>query len=207
MLKRIHNKLGTAGLVVAVVALVAAVAGTALAAGGLTKQQEKQVKKIAKQYAGKPGAPGAKGDAGAVGPQGPKGDQGSQGPEGKQGVQGIPGPTELTLPPGKTESGAMSFIGKGELHYWVNISYPLQIGPNFDLATSGGDPEHCVGTAADPEPKPGFICLYFEVKENANRNGNEFRPDPASGVIVEFDPSELAEEASMRGTWAVTERE
>ncbi|HET9153364.1 MAG TPA: hypothetical protein VFN85_04545 [Solirubrobacterales bacterium] len=109
MFKRIHNRLGTAGLVVAVVALVAAVAGTAFAAGGLTKKQEKQVIKIAKKYAGKNGKKGATGPAGPAGPQGPKGDKGPQGPKGDQGPQGPKGDTGGEGPKGDTgEAGICS---------------------------------------------------------------------------------------------------
>jgi len=80
-----HNKLGTAGLIVAVVALVAALTGAAFAAGGLTGKQEKQVKKIAKKFAGKPGpagpagTPGAKGDPGTPGSNGTNGTNGTNG--------------------------------------------------------------------------------------------------------------------------------
>jgi hypothetical protein len=88
MFSKLHNRIGTAGLVVAIVALVAALGGAAWAAGGLTKQQEKQVKKIAQKYAGKPGVQGPKGDAGAQGSQGPKGDTGAPGPPGSPGVSG-----------------------------------------------------------------------------------------------------------------------
>lgn len=85
---RMHDKLGTAGLLVAIVALVAALAGTALAAGGLTKKQEKQVTKIAKKYAGKPGAQGPQGPQGPAGPAGAKGDNGAPGTPGTPGVAG-----------------------------------------------------------------------------------------------------------------------
>ncbi len=94
MLSRVHNKLGTAGLVVAIVALVAALTGAAFAAGGLTKQQEKQVKKIAKKFAGKNGKNGAQGPAGPQGPKGDtgaKGDTGPAGAPGKDGEDGAPG--------------------------------------------------------------------------------------------------------------------
>jgi len=74
MFGRIHEKLGTAGLVVAIVALVAALAGSAYAAGGgLNSQQKKEVKKIAKQYAGEAGPAGPQGHAGANGTNGADG--------------------------------------------------------------------------------------------------------------------------------------
>ena len=58
MIERIHQKLGTAGFVIAIVALIAALGGTALAAAKLNGTQKKEVEKIAKKYAGKPGAAG-----------------------------------------------------------------------------------------------------------------------------------------------------
>jgi hypothetical protein len=83
MLSRIHNKLGTAGLVVAVVALVAALTGAAFAANAkLSPQQKKEVKKIAKKYAGKQGP---------VGPQGPQGLPGVPGTPGQNGTNGTNG--------------------------------------------------------------------------------------------------------------------
>lgn len=87
MLRRFHDRFGTAGLVVALVALVVALSGTALAAkGSLTGKQKKEVEKIAKKFAGKPGAAGAQGPAGPSGPAGPKGDTGAAGDAGAAGV-------------------------------------------------------------------------------------------------------------------------
>jgi len=88
MLSQIHDRLGTAGLIVAVVALVVALAGTAIAAAGLNSTQKKEVKKIAQKFAGKPGATGATGPAGAPGP---KGDTGAAGKDGTNGTPGAPG--------------------------------------------------------------------------------------------------------------------
>lgn len=89
MFQRIHEKLGTAGFVIAIVALIAALSGGAYAAsGGLSGKQKKEVEKIAKKYAGKPGANGSNGTNGSSGAKGDKGDQGSQG---AQGAQGSPG--------------------------------------------------------------------------------------------------------------------
>ena len=89
MISRIHNKLGTAGLVVAIVALVVALTGAAIAASpALNGKQKKEVKNIAKQYAGKPGAQGPQGPAG---PQGAKGDTGAAGKDGTNGTNGTNG--------------------------------------------------------------------------------------------------------------------
>ena len=84
----LHERFGTAGLVIAVIALIAALAGTAIAAGGLTGKQKKEVTKIAKKYAGKNGAPGAQGPAGPAGPAGANGKDGAQGAPGQDGTAG-----------------------------------------------------------------------------------------------------------------------
>ena len=209
MLKRIHDKLGTAGLVIAVVALVAALAGTAFAAGGLTKKQEKQVVKIAKKYAGKPGA---KGDPGAPGAQGPKGDpgpKGEPGPKGDRGEQGLegevgpPGPTETELPPGKTMTGVWSFIGSGQEEYWANISFPLRLPAGIQ---KGEDPSQCPGSAASPEAARGFYCIYPSAETNVFPNGSEYQPDSTSGLILGYQAINEANLAFARGSWAATAR-
>jgi len=145
MFERIHNKLGTPGLVVACIALVLALTTGAYAAGGgLTGKQKKEVKKIAQQYAGKPGAPGA---PGAAGPQGPKGepgaagDPGTDGKQGPKGDQGEPGEAGACsnanpickLPPGATVTGNWAFYvpahatgSSGDPVATVTLDYPLQ---------------------------------------------------------------------------------
>jgi hypothetical protein len=100
MLSRVHNKLGTAGLVVAIVALVAALTGAAFAAGGLTGHEKKEVKKIAKKFAGKNGTTGATGPVGPKGDQGPKGDAGAKGDQGLKGEKGDRGDQGATGEPG-----------------------------------------------------------------------------------------------------------
>jgi len=83
MFSRLHNRLGTAGLVVAVVALVAALAGTAFAATKLNGTQKKEVEKIAKKFAGKNGTNGAPGANGKDGTNGAAGTPGTPGAAGK----------------------------------------------------------------------------------------------------------------------------
>lgn len=88
-LSGIHQKLGTAGFVIAIVALVASLGGGAYAASnGLNGKQKKEVKSIAKQFAGKNGAAGATGPAG---PQGPAGQNGAAGKDGAPGSAGAAG--------------------------------------------------------------------------------------------------------------------
>jgi hypothetical protein len=78
-----HERLGTAGFVLAVFALILALAGGAYAAGGgLSGKQKKEVTKIAKKYAGKPGAPGTNGANGKDGAPGAPGKDGAPGANG-----------------------------------------------------------------------------------------------------------------------------
>ena len=219
MLKRMHNKLGTAGLLVAVVALVAAVAGTAFAAGGLTKKQEKQVVKIAKKYAGKKGA---KGDPGPAGAQGPKGDQGAKGDAGPKGDQGLKGdegergpagPTETELPPGKTLTGFWDFQSNLQEHAFVSISFPLrypdasETNPVFHwIGVGESSTTECPGNAQNPKAAPGNLCMYGQNITDMFRNFPEaVAPfvNTALGWRVEFASNEDSKGYGY-GSWAVT---
>lgn len=94
MFSKLHERLGTAGLVVAVIALVAALTGTAIAAKSLTKPQ---VVKIAQREAKKfPGPTGPAGPQGSKGDKGDKGDTGSAGSPGAQGATGATGAAGAT---------------------------------------------------------------------------------------------------------------
>lgn len=155
MFSRIHNKLGTAGLVIAIVALVAALAGTAFAAlPGLNAKQKKEVKKIAKKLVkagpqGPQGATGAQGASGAAGHNGTNGAPGEKGDQGERGEAGACSDTnpECVLPPGALSTGTWSFRQRGfkEIETevegvkhtyltglpvaWTNISFPLAVIP------------------------------------------------------------------------------
>jgi hypothetical protein len=175
MFSRIHNKLGTAGLIVAVVALIAALAGTAFGAlPGLNGKQKKEVKKIAKKLvkAGPQGPQGAPGPAGAQGAAGAKGSDGAAGKEGPPGPPGEPGVCSISnpkcvLPPGATLTGTWSFFNRGlqqletevggETKSYlvgvprvlVHISFPLRINPAPDLFSVA---ENWIGEGQDPTP-------------------------------------------------------
>lgn len=126
MLKRVQNRLGSAGFVIAIIALVAALGGGAYAAGdsgggaatasgtgqkqgesGLSKAEQKQVQAIArreaKRFAGAAGPPGPNGASGLPGSQGlpgttgPKGDKGDPGPQGAKGDLGSEGPRGISV--------------------------------------------------------------------------------------------------------------
>jgi hypothetical protein len=216
--KRVHEKLGTAGFIVAVIALIGAFAGTALAAKDvLSKQEKKQVVKIAKKFAGAPGAAGPQGPAGAQGPKGdagPKGDIGQRGPEGPQGEPGEPGPTETVLPSGQIESGTWSVAGD-TFPQLASISLPLRVPASatdgeFYQRTVGSDPTpECPGTASAPEAAPGKFCIYFEELSGSEYSFASIRlvshpngePD-LGGMILEFSP-EAGQVAVGSGTWIV----
>jgi Collagen triple helix repeat (20 copies) len=202
MFKRIHQKLGTAGFIIAIVALVAAVGGTALAAGGLTKQQEKQVTKIAKKYAGAPGKNGAPGAAGPVGPAGPagaKGDTGAQGPQGVPGTPGAPGaPGTFStgpLPTGQTLTGAWGTSGAGTS--LASISFPISVSPapksiwaletngfTFGVQLKDGSAE-----VIGPHPSPQTVEEAEEAQEayEAVCPGTVSAPEAAGGFLCIYN--------------------
>lgn len=113
MFSKLHERMGTAGLVVAVIALVVALGGTAIAK--LNGGEKKEVKNIAKKYAGKKGATGPagpKGDTGAAGANGTNGTNGKDGAAGATGPTGAKGATGATGPTGATGSaGATGATG------------------------------------------------------------------------------------------------
>lgn len=87
MLLHIHQKLGTAGFVIAILALIAALSGTAVALTGaekkqITKESKKFSKQFSKQFA-KPGPKGEQGSPGAAGLAGAAGKDGAAGTDGK----------------------------------------------------------------------------------------------------------------------------
>lgn len=90
MISKLHERLGTAGFVIAIVALVAALGGTAFAAASLNGKQKKEVENIAKKVA-KTGPQGPAGSAGPAGPAGAKGDKGDTGAQGATGGSGANG--------------------------------------------------------------------------------------------------------------------
>ena len=225
MFRRVHEKLGSAGLIIAVVALVAALTGSAFAATGfkLTKSEQKEVTKIAKKYAGKKGATGPAGAQGPAGAPGAKGDAGAAGAPGKPGPEGSPGatgatgpagPTETVLPFEETSTGVWAFSGKGTgTVQYAAISYPLRVIPapaEFEEPTNmvveNNSTTQCPGTLGDPEAAPGEFCLYVKEIEHASGPSpsiNDVSGDRSSGIVVPF-VIESDVFAWGNGTWAVT---
>ena len=226
MLSRIHQKLGTAGFIIAIVALTAALAGTAIAAlPGLNNKQKKEVKKIASSLIvpGAAGPTGPTGPQGATGATGSTGDAGSPGAPGKDGAPGEEGPvgpagpTETVLPPGATSTGLWSFRGKDVTKEFMTISFPLRVlpAPQFSASTnwiSPGAPAttECPGTYQQPEAAPGQLCVYAKEIIDAGTNATQepveiggFTADETSGLTGAFE-IEAGKEGRGWGSWAVT---
>lgn len=222
MLSRIHNKLGTAGLIVAVVALVAALAGTAFAAAKLNSTQKREVKNIAKKFAGKNGAPGATGPAGPQGPAGPKGDKGDKGEKGERGLQGIPGETGFTktLPTGETETGMWSvgitFSAQPIEIVSLSFNIPLKTAPTglFFVNAAGEEkkvgepgfrtPVNCLGEAKAPKAKPGIVCVYALEESEFSYQPEFLAPFPLTTSGATFGAGDEGAPFYAIGTWAVT---
>lgn len=227
MLSRIHNKLGTAGLVVAIVALVAALGGTAFAAGVFTKKQEKKIIQIAKKYAGKNGATGPTGPQGPAGTNGTNGKDGAPGAPGATGATGAAGPTgktgatgatgvtgptgetgfTTTLPTGKTETGSWEFGPTTGVQFELisgsfNIPLSKVSKKIVKLKEGEGETTDCPGTAMEPKAAAGVICFYTIVEEKKFEvTGFEFKTKAGFQLLVGGTEAE----SLALGTWAVTE--
>ncbi|HET9154320.1 MAG TPA: hypothetical protein VFN85_09425 [Solirubrobacterales bacterium] len=215
MFSRIHQKLGTAGFVIAIVALIVALGGAAYAAlPGLNSKEKKEVKKIAKKFAkqgatGAPGAPGVMGPAGARGDSGAKGDTGAPGAPGETGPEGPSGPTTTKLAPGQTVKGLWQFqfdrrIGPlGPL----TISYPLLVEPapiEVYVPPHGSDP-NCPGTVDDPQANRNYLCIYAKLANGTEPAPSELENKPW-GWQGAWEIKSGEEVALARGSWAATEQ-
>lgn len=199
MLSRMHQKLGTAGLVVSIVALIAALTGAAIAAPKFVTKPEatKIAKKWAKKIpgptgpAGPAGAVGAPGPAGAVGPAGPagpEGKQGIQGIQGKEGPEGEPGPpgedgacseanADCTMPKGSTLQGMWAFgiTQKEQTALFIDISWGLKY--------PGGVPKFVYVNKAGEEKGPNAGA--------GNCPGTNVEPDAAPGYLCVYEMEAL----------------
>ncbi len=212
MFSRIHNKLGSAGLIVAVIALVAAVAGTAFAAAKLNPTQKKEVDKIAKKWAtkipgpaGPKGDPGAKGDTGAagapgkdgangkdgsIGPAGPTGPAGPKGDEGEKGEKGEPWVPDGTLPIGATETGGFATISRNTGFAITAITFNIPLEAELDAAhvqANGVGYPSADETICNEKSEPQKAsCLAALATAKANCPGTGANPDAASGFLCTY---------------------
>lgn len=220
MFSKMHQRFGTAGLIVAVVALVAALAGIAVAAGPkLNSTRKREVTKIAKKFAGKNGAPGAQGSPGPQGPQGNPGEAGAKGaigpagatgPAGAKGATGPTGPSGLTetkLPSGQTLKGLWQFQTIDISEALMTISFPLRVEPPAASHTMGVDAKPtaaCPGNAEEPDAAPGHFCLYTKVIGNTAFPPTDFAADATIGVRYVWSVTDETKMAFAYGSWAVT---
>jgi|SRR4051794_17768553 len=232
MYRRIHDKLGTAGLIVACIALVFAMLGGAYAATsprgktkshpkGLTKAQVLALIKAHPSPAGEKGDQGQKGEPGAKGDPGERGQQGKPGLNGEDGEDGEDGACSVAdpvceLPPGATSTGDWSFVSKGVGSY-LQINFPLRDPgvPEYEILIDKEDPvhikptAHCKGDLDHPEADPGWLCIYVETSGNvSNLDSPNYvvnsTADEHSGWIGEFIPTNPSAEMYAVGSWAVT---
>ncbi len=220
MLSRIHQRLGTAGFVIAIVALIVALGGAAYAAlPGLNSKQKKEVKKIAKKEvkkiakklvkAGPAGPAGAKGDAGATGATGASGPTGAAGPTGAIGPEGPAGPTETRLPPGKTIKGLWQFQVNQSTDKLglLTVSFPLRVEPGPSpvyMAPKAPPTEECPGNEDEPEAKKGFLCLYAKVTVGTENVPVSLSANSTLGFLAKWKLESTADLAFAYGTYAVT---
>ncbi len=221
MFSKIHERLGTAGFVLAIIALVMAMTGAAIAklngpekkevAKIAKKEIKKQIKKLPPGPTGPAGANGKDGAAGPAGPQGPPGPQGSVGPQGIQGIQGIQGEPwvpENTLPEGATLTGVFSspkVINIGEDFYGmmeagdkyvepVSFEIPLAAAPDFVLVPAASGSAY--GTA------PGCPGV---VNKTPEAESGKFCVYRAPGGTLEPNFSTTTISSAGPGTGNVTE--
>jgi hypothetical protein len=141
-MKRIHDKLGTAGLIVACLALALALGGAATAATGsnpLSLAAKQAAKKVRR------GPRGPRGEVGPPGPVGPEGLPGLTGPPGEKGAKGDPGgpgANGFSVVSGEEPAGANCAAGgswfeveeSGEKEYVCNGAGGSGGGSQTDLA-------------------------------------------------------------------------
>ena len=201
MISRIHNKLGTAGLVVAIVALVAALGGAAFAAGvpGLNSKQKKQVKQIAKTEAKKFAKAGPTGPTGPAGPAGAAGPTGPAGTAGADGKAGATGPTGPTGPTGKTGvtgvTGVTGPTGESGACSKENAECVMPSGSTLSGAWSVGQTARGVAFPTDsisfvlkyPGETPPTIVYVPKEEEKENCPGNAAEPAAEPGFLCVYE--------------------
>jgi hypothetical protein len=194
--RSLHDRMGTAGMIVAVVALVVALTGTAFAAAGLNGTQKNEVKAIAKQYAGKrgpKGPKGAKGDPGAQGPQGNAGTNGTNGTNGNNGATGAKGATGEAGAKGATgatgagtagTTGATGATGAGTTGATGATGSPWTAGGTLPVgATETGTWTQVMGSEEEGEALGSESPISFPIPLAANISFLNVKTIPKGGTV------------------------
>jgi hypothetical protein len=211
MFTHIHERLGTAGFIIAVIALIAAMTGGAYAALSASDKKvvKKEAKKFSKQFskqfaepgppgpAGTPGAkgdPGAAGKEGATGKEGKEGKQGLQGKEGKEGKEGPPGPLLEELTSGETLKGFWSGSADGEgTRLLLPISFPFPVLPAPTLIYVEGE----FGVEVDSSGFKGVREGEEAVEEACP--GTPAAPDASPGFVCVYTLNSSEVEKNFEG--------
>jgi hypothetical protein len=145
---------------------------------------------------------------------------GKKGTNGTPGPEGPPGPScneegECLLPTGATQTGNWAMSSQGVLEIFTPISYPLSLNENEEPTThfhyvsteDGVSPETaaaCPGTFQNPEAEPEQLCVYEKFRFNTAAPSALATADETSGLVLQFAPADVEEEADAVGSWAVT---
>jgi len=169
MLRRIHQKLGTAGFIISIVALVAALGGGAYAAKtGLTGKQKKEVQKIVRAESQKWSKKFAK-----PGPQGAAGQNGAAGPAGKDGAAGA--------------NGTNGAPGKGVVLGGASGAECAEGGITVEVEGSGGKHAVCNGEAGPEGPEGALGTAGTTLPSGATETGTwAFGPAAEGSIRVPF---------------------
>lgn len=220
----LHDRFGTAGILIAVIALVAALGGTAVAANNaLTGKEKKQVRNIAKKFAGKRGAKGTPGPAGPLGPQGPAGIAGPAGANGDAGPQGDEGAPGASVFVEEEPAGDNCEVGGQKLSSPVSgISYVCdgKIGEDGEPGEDGesgpeGSPWTMGGTVpsgetlkgswsigqvnADAADEPVYLDISFGIPLAASPTNVHFFPNGSDPLFTTHCPGTVSDPQASPG--------
>lgn len=139
---------------------------------------------------------------------------------GAEGATGPAGPTETTLPPGKTITGNWSFGSSINVFgAFATINFPLKVSPAPKvrwMAEGAAPTEKCPGAVNNPKAAPGNVCIYVSEIKNSDdgkgipngltegASGSAYGPDFTAGLGFEVQLKVPTEEAYGFGSWAVT---
>ncbi len=117
-----------------------------------------------------------------------------------------------TLPTGKTETGAWSFVSPvAGQQLRVPVSFPIPLAKaiseqekKLKFVKPNESTTECPGTALEPKALPGYLCVYAEFEQVPAEPEGEapFLSSHTAGVAMLFVPT-LAGKID-EGTWAVT---
>jgi hypothetical protein len=152
----------------------------------------------------------------------PAGTAGNAGPAGPQGPAGPAGPFTSVLPSGATVRGSFAAGGKAAAagDYFldsISFGFTLSAAPTIRfIPLEGAPPPECPGTKAQPEARPGFLCVFEAVRYSSNvpptigtrkvlaptSQGDSDRAAPfgATFKVNASGPFQI----EVTGTWAVT---